>query len=426
MAYALQDITMRSTSPCIEEYLRHLPAPAYVCTDGGGEFETLFTQTLAHYNIKHRTNIPKRSQVQGTVEASVKLFKNLLTRLCGVHSGGRNEWSRILPLLLQNFNCTPPYNVPLSRRQLFLSPFITTKYGILISPGDLFPANIIRLQQASHQALNNKRIQALHKLRSKLGGPIFELKEGLIVTEDDRVQETKDGSRALLPTKTTLYKVLKVLSGGSAARVKNLTNGDESTKSINKLGRLQLNNLYDLHLDPLLAFSEDDTLRTSNIYRQLQGQFDFLESEKVPLTPDPGRLRNGRNYNAQISALMKTCLKQRKPIKLYTSDLDNMGPSQRQAAMRGMQLAVELGYPLSPLERTLLARKFHQNTLHHYNVPNTAKPRTKTKVHFQDTVLSTKVDKHTSPSTVSGMEMILMGIYYSVSLVELQHHLVMK
>ena len=104
--------------------------------------------------------------------------------------------------------------MPLSRRQLFLSPFITTKYGILISPGDLFPANVIRLQQASHQALNNKRIQALHKLRSKLGGPIFELKEGLIVTEDDCVQETTEGSRALLSTKTTLYKVMKVLSGG--------------------------------------------------------------------------------------------------------------------------------------------------------------------------------------------------------------------
>ena len=219
---------------------------------------------------------------------------------------------------------------------------------------------------------------------------------------------------------------MKVLSGGSAARVRNLTNGDESTKSINRLGRLQLSNLYDLHLDPFLAFSEDDTLRTSNIYRQLQGQFDYLESEKVPLPPDPGRLRNGRNYNAQISALMKTCLKHRKPIKLCTSDLDNMGPSQRQAAMRGMQLAVDLGYPLSPLEQTLLARKFHQNTLHHYNVPNTAKPRTKTKVHFQDTELSTKVDEHTSHSTVSGMEMIFMGIYYSVSLVELKHHLVIK
>ena len=102
-------IAMKSTAPCIEEYLRHLPAPAYVCPDRSGEFETLFTQTLAHYNIKHRTNIPKRSQVQGTVEASVKLFKNLLARLCGVHSGGRNEWSRTLPLLLQNFNCTPPF-----------------------------------------------------------------------------------------------------------------------------------------------------------------------------------------------------------------------------------------------------------------------------------------------------------------------------
>jgi len=97
-------------------------------------------------------------------------------------------------------------------------------------------------------------------------------------------------------------------------------------------------------------------------------------------------LRKCRTYNAQISAIMKSSLRERKLIQLHDSDLDNMGPSQRQAAMRGMQLAVELGYPLSPLERTLLARKFHQNTLHHYNVPNTAKPRTKfiskTRAHF--------------------------------------------
>ena len=151
VAYALKDTTIKSAASCIEEYLRHLPAPEYVCSDGGGEFESLFTQTLAQFNIKHWTNIPKRSQVQGSVEASVKLFKNLLARLCGVHSGGRDEWSKLLPVLLQNFNCTPTCNMPLSRRQLFMSPFITSKYGILISPGDLFPANVVRLQNASHQ-----------------------------------------------------------------------------------------------------------------------------------------------------------------------------------------------------------------------------------------------------------------------------------
>ena len=246
------------------------------------------------------------------------------------------------------------------------------------------------------------------------------------MTEDDKEQTTTDGSRALLPTKTTLYKVLKVLSGGTAARVKNLTNGDESTKPITKLGRLHLSNLYDLHLDPFLAFSDDDTLRTANIYRQLQGRFDYLESEKVPLPPAPGRLRTGRNYNATISALLKPCLKHRTLTPLFDSDLDNMGPTLRQAAKRGVQLAAELGYSLSPLHTTLFTRQFYPNTLHHYNVPNTVKPKTTTKVRFQDAVLSTKVDKHTAPSTVSGMELVLMGAYYSVSLLELKHHLAIK
>ena len=123
---------------------------------------------------------------------------------------------------------------------------------------------------------------------------------------------------------------------------------------------------------------------------------------------------------------MKPCLKQRTQTPLFDSDLDNMGPTLRQAAMRGVQLAAELGYSLSPLNTTLFTRQFYPNTLHHYNVPNTVKSRTMTKVRFQDAVLSTKMDKHTSPSTVSGMELILMGAYYSVSLLELKHHLAIK
>ena len=74
------------------------------------------------------------------------------------------------------------------------------------------------------------------------------------MTEDDREQITTDGSRALLPTKTTLYKVLRVLSGGMAARVRNLTNGDESTRPITKLGRLNLEN-YTTYIWILLWFS---------------------------------------------------------------------------------------------------------------------------------------------------------------------------
>ena len=103
-----------------------------------------------------------------------------------------------------------------------------------------------------------------------------------------------------------------------------------------------------------------------------------------------------------------------------------MSTSQRQAAMRGMQLALDLGYTLSQLERTLLDKIFQHKTLHHYNVPNRAKPRTKTKVHFPDNMLPTKSSIHNSSPTVSGFEMVLMGIYYSVSLAELQHHVVIK
>ena len=108
---------------------------------------------------------------------------------------------------------------------------------------------------------------------------------------------------------------------------------------------------------------------------------------------------------------------------MFESDLDNMGPILRQAAMRGVQLAAELGYSLSPLHSSLCTRQFYPNTLHHYNVPNTVKPRTTTKVRFQDVVPSPKMDKPTSAATVSGMELLLMSAYYSVSLIEMKHHL---
>ena len=75
-----------------------------------------------------------------------------------------------------------------------MSPFIISKYGILIQSEDLFPANVVKMHQASHQSLNEKRIRALNKLHTRLGGPIFELKAGLIVTENDREQETTGGS----------------------------------------------------------------------------------------------------------------------------------------------------------------------------------------------------------------------------------------
>ena len=154
--------------------------------------------------------------------------------------------------------------------------------------------------------------------------------------------------------------MLKVLSGGTAARVRNLSNGDESTRPISKLGRLHLSHLYDLHLDPTIAFTEDDTLRRANVYRQLQGQFDFLEHDKVPIPPAQGRLRTGRTYTANISNYKKSCLKQVTPSPLFESDLDLMGPNLRQAAMRGTWLANELGYALSPLHKTLITKQFKQ------------------------------------------------------------------
>ena len=123
---------------------------------------------------------------------------------------------------------------------------------------------------------------------------------------------------------------------------------------------------------------------------------------------------------------MKSCLQKKKLIKLCEGDLDYMRTSQRKATIRGLQLALDLGYKQSQLEKTLLNKTFQHNTLHHYNIPNTAKPRTGTKVHFPDNMIHTNSSIHISSPTVSDFEMVLMGIYYSVSLSELRHHVVIK
>ena len=118
--------------------------------------------------------------------------------------------------------------------------------------------------------------------------------------------------------------------------------------------------------------------------------------------------------------------KKRKLIELNEGALDYMSTSQRKATLQGLHLALELGYKQSQLEKTLLNKTFQHNTLHHYNIQNAAKPRTGTKVHFPDNMIHTNSSIHISSPTVSGFEMVLMGIYFSVSLTELQHHVVIK
>ena len=183
-----------------------------------------------------------------------------------------------------------------------------------------------------------------------------------------------------------------------------------------------MSHLYDLHLDPTIAFTENDTLRRANVYRQLQGQFDFLEHDKVPIPPAQGRLRTGRTYTANISNYKKSCLKQVTPSPLFESDLDLMGPNLRQAAMRGVSLANELGYALSPIHEILITKQFSKNSLHIYNVPNQMKNKTFTKVRFKDTEISTKKATPNLSTTVTAMEILLMAAYYSVSYQEMGLH----
>ena len=103
-----------------------------------------------------------------------------------------------------------------------------------------------------------------------------------------------------------------------------------------------------------------------------------------------------------------------------------MKESQRKATIRGLQLALELGFKHTKLEKILINKTFQQNTLHYYNINNEAKPHTGTKVHFSEDLIQTNSSTIIPSNNVTDFELILMSIYYSVSLTELRNHVIVK
>ena len=121
------------------------------------------------------------------------------------------------------------------------------------------------------------------------------------------------------------------------------------------------------------------------------------------------------------------CLKKRKKTKFCEGDLDHMPPSQRQATVRGLLLASELGFKNGKLQNILINKIFQKHTLHHYNINNETKAITGEKVHFSDNVvISNNLNTIIPSQCLSDFELILMSVYYSVSLIELRHHIGVK
>ena len=79
-AYPMKQLDDKSTSQQLQKYLSHFPAPAYITSDGGPEFDKNFLDLATRQGILLRTSVPRRSQPQGQAEKAIRDFRNLLVK----------------------------------------------------------------------------------------------------------------------------------------------------------------------------------------------------------------------------------------------------------------------------------------------------------------------------------------------------------
>ena len=99
--------------------------------------------------------------MQGSAEVTIRDFKAVLTRIAHAHPNGRTKWSGLLPIVLKALNSRHPYNQPISRKNLFLSPYYKNLLNLLFCPDEYlstqFSPELINIQQQAHNNLNEKR-----------------------------------------------------------------------------------------------------------------------------------------------------------------------------------------------------------------------------------------------------------------------------
>ena len=173
--------------------MSHFPVPSTILCDGAHEFSGHFLQTATNYGIMIRTPVPRRSQVQGSVEKAIKDYKNLMTKL--ISRRGRENWDLTVPICTQIFNSRTPYNLQLSKASLFLGPLFHVKFFYLFSNAhDL--EELLKIQNLTLNKLSSKRRKSLIDLSRRIKNVKTNLLEGSIVTDEMNSEdlETVEGS----------------------------------------------------------------------------------------------------------------------------------------------------------------------------------------------------------------------------------------
>ena len=255
------------TSQAIGMVFKTLGLPRVIKADSGSEWKKTFTSLCASLNITVVTTIPGRSNSISNAERSINQLKNVLVKMVSQYvPTQRRDWmDTALPLALNAINCSIFRKTSLSRKMLMFSPYI-------FHHGKFLMHCPIR-DNLAISALHKRTLISLEKLRSanllrKKNYKLNEICENMIVihiADDKNCKTQDDGSKALVPAASNIYKVKEMLSGDMGLTVFSLVDGSERTLSKSEVRPMTLNDTLGLSIDPVYLFQEikQNRLRTS-------------------------------------------------------------------------------------------------------------------------------------------------------------------
>ena len=409
IGYPLKKLDSDATAEKLSVYLSHFPCPSTILADGDFAFSGRFQQLAKDFGIQVRTPAPRRSQINGAVEVTIKNFKNICTKLTA--TGGRENWDKFIPMCCQLLNVRAPYNYQIPKASLFLGPLFYNKFFLLFSDQSNLD-ELIKVQLNACNKISNERKKRLLTLSQKVGNVKHNIKEGQICTDDMSIddQNTKGGSRALLPNTRNIYKILALQDNGVSVKLRDLTNGKEYIRSLQHIRPLNLQDIPLLNLNERLMFQDFPSARinTLNIGSAVTMANDGqVENGPSAATANDGHMTDAneeqdsckKTRSGKIFLTHKNCTSDKivdkinkaakksilkKSSKIYPAQvyLDNMDPEAFLAVQRALTLKKYLYQTLSTLENQIIVGKLG-SSIKKYNLPNKSKVRTEQKVKFQ-------------------------------------------
>ena len=281
--FPTQDLRPQTMAAVVRQFLSLFPRPEVWITDYGPEYSSVFTSELNKFHVKHHEGVPNRSEIQGSAELAVKLTKLTLTKVVGLQSGGgRQQWSKLLPHVVQSINSTHPYSGGLSRMHLLFSPLYYSNEAILVE-------NPVLLQSSCYRRLVQTRLNNMLKKSHK--GNIQSFRVGqYVLLKNDNLRTIKGSRQLIPPICRDIYQVISIEKGGFSYRILNTRNRSERTIIHTEIKNIGFDDMLKMELDPKRFISNlGKTIRHQSFKRGNNTALRLLEwSSGTPVsTPIP-------------------------------------------------------------------------------------------------------------------------------------------